>query len=318
MTPGSSTWLTKDEYDLILKTRKEKEHEEYKYLHLLEDILNKGYDQNDRTGVGTKTIHGAMVKYNIRNNVIPVITTRRTFIRGAFEEFQWMLKGETDASILQNKKINIWDGNTTEAFINKRGLKDIIPINNIGTLYGFQIRNWGGDWIQWRDNKIRTGVDQLQKLINGIQNDPNGRRHIISNYNVSQLDTGVLEPCHTLYAFNIDVEHKEIHSTLFMRSVDCGCGLVLNQLHISMFTHMLAKLLGYTAGDFVFMGNNVHIYKNHFNAVKEQIQRNPFPFPTFNIKKELNTIDDIINLNWDDVSIENYKHHPPIKFEMAI
>lgn len=296
----------------------ERMHDEYQYINLVIDILNNGYEQNDRTGVGTYTQHGAMMKFDLRNRTLPALTTRRTFIRGAFEEFQWMLNGETDATLLQQKNIHIWDGNTTEEFIAKRGLKYKVPVNNIGTLYGYQIRNWGGDWDQWREKKIRTGIDQLKKLIDGLKNDPNGRRHIISNYNVSQLDTGVLEPCHTLYGFNVDMSKKELHSTLFMRSVDVCCGLPLNILHISMFTHMLADMLGYTAGDFVFMGNNVHIYKNHKEDVLKQIERHPYQFPTIHFKKDIKSIYDIETLKWEDVDIQNYKFHSPIKFEMAI
>lgn len=293
-------------------------HEEYQYLHLLEDIMENGYTQDDRTGVGTYTQHGSMMRFNLRNRTIPAITTRRTFIRGSFEEFQWMLRGETDVTYLQDRNIRIWNGNTTPEFIKNRGLEGVVPENNIGTLYGYQIRNWGGDWNEWKNNKNRTGIDQLQKLVDGLENNPNGRRHIISNYNVNQLDTGVLEPCHTLYGFNVDEKNEELHSMLFMRSVDCCCGLPLNMLHISILTHMLADLLGYTAGDFVFMANNTHIYKFHTDQAKEQIKREPLPFPTIDFKKPITSLNDIINMEWEDVIINNYQHRGPMKYEMAI
>jgi thymidylate synthase len=310
--------LTPEEMKLIRRNREVSQHEEYQYLHVIEDILEKGYTQDDRTGVGTLTQHGCMMRFNLRNNTLPVITTRRTFIRGAFEEFQWMLRGESDIKYLQDKNIHIWDGNTTEEFITNRGLKGIVPTNNIGTLYGYQIRNWGGDWNEYLLNDNWTGIDQLEKLIYGLKNDPNGRRHIISNYNVSQLNTGVLEPCHTLYGFNVDVKNREIHSTLFMRSVDVCCGLCLNIIHISMFTHMLAKLLGYNAGDFVFMGNNTHVYKSHIEQAKQQIKRTPLPFPTVQFKNDIKNLNDLINMQWDDVIINNYQHQGAMKYEMAI
>lgn len=292
--------------------------EEYEYLNLIKDIIKNGFEQNDRTGVGTYTKHGVSLKFNLRDNKIPLITTRRSFFRGAVEELLWLLRGETNVSQLQEKDIHIWDGNTTEEFIKKRKLFGIVPTNDIGALYGFQIRNWGGDYNKWRDRKERTGIDQLDRLIKSIKNDPESRRHIISNYNVSQLDLGVLEPCHTLYGFNIDVKNKEIHSSLFMRSTDVCCGLVLNIIHISVLTHILGKMFGYNAGDFVYFGNNVHIYKNHVENAEIQATRTPYKFPSININKEIKTIEDIENLCYEDFKLINYQHHPAIKYEMAI
>lgn len=292
--------------------------EESEYLNLIKDIIKNGFEQNDRTGVGTRTKHGVCLRFNLRNNKIPLITTRRSFFRGAIEELLWILRGETDVSQLQKKDIHIWDGNTTEDFIKKRKLSGLVPINDIGALYGFQIRNWGGDYAKWRDNKERTGVDQLERLINNITKEPESRRHIVSNYNVSQLDLGVLEPCHTLYGFNVDLKNKEIHSSLFMRSTDVCCGLVLNIIHISVLTHILGKMFGYTPGDFVYFGNNVHIYKTHIENASIQCGRIPYEFPSININKEINNIGDIESLCYDDFQLLNYEHHPSIKYEMAI
>jgi dihydrofolate reductase/thymidylate synthase len=310
--------VTDEEFAIIQRSRKEKQHEEYQYLHLVEDVIRSGYTQNDRTGVGTLTKIGAQMKFSLRNNTIPVYTTRRTFFRGAVEELLWILRGETDITCLQDKNIHIWDGNTTEGFIKNRGLDGIVPPNSVGTLYGFQFRNWNGDWEMWRDNKIRTGVDQLLKIVTLMKNDPNSRRILSSNYNVSQTETGVLEPCHTLYSFNIDSEKKEIHSLLWMRSCDLLCGNPLNILHISLLTHILAKMLGYTAGDFIFQSSNTHVYKNHIKDAMEQINRTPYKFPTIQIKKDIKTIKDIESLTYEDFDLKDYVCHPPIKYEMAI
>jgi thymidylate synthase len=316
--PGSATWLSQDEYKAVLRMRKEKEHEEYQYLHLIEDIITNGYSQEDRTGVGTFTKVGSQMRFSLRNKTLPVYTTRRTFFRGAVEEILWILRGETDVKSLQEKNIHIWDGNTTSNFINRRGLEGVVPENSIGTLYGFQFRNWNGDWVQWRDNNVRTGIDQLSKIVSLIGNDPNSRRILSSNYNVSQTETGVLEPCHTLYSFNIDTINKEIHSLLWMRSCDLMCGNPLNVLHISILTHILAKMFSYTAGDFVFQSSNTHVYKNHINNAMEQIKRNPYKFPKIQIKKDIKTIGDIESLLYEDFELEDYICHPPIKYEMAI
>ena len=293
-------------------------NEELQYVNLVNDIISTGYNQYDRTGIGTKTKVGVQMKFNLRDNKLPVMTTRRTFFRGAVEELLWFLRGETDITNLQNNNIHIWDGNTTEEFIKNRKLTGIVPPNSVGTLYGYQIRNWNGDWIEWRDNGKRTGIDQLSKIVNLLKNDPESRRILISNYNVEQTETGVLEPCHTLYSFNVDSEKKELYSILWMRSADFMCGVPLNIIHISLLTHILAKLLGYTAGEFTFQAANAHVYSNHISDAMTQISREPFPFPNIEITKELNSITNIENLKFEDFVLNNYKCHDPIKYEMAI
>lgn len=302
----------------------EHKSDEQKYINMVRNVLGNGFYQLDRTGVGTLTIHGDMLRFSLRGNRLPVITGRRTFYRGAIEEFLWMLRGETDTTSLKNKNIHIWDGNTTKEFIKNRGLEHKVPENDIGALYGYQIRNWGGDWDKWITEGKRTGIDQLKRLIDNLKSNPNSRRHVISNYNISQLDMGVLEPCHTLYAFNIDTEKKELHSTLFMRSCDTCCGLVLNIIHISFLTHVLAKIITtpdvtYTAGDFVFMGNNVHLYLNHIHSFIMQSYRRCYEFPKINIKKEINTLHDIETLDYhNDIELIDYKCNKPLLYKMAI
>lgn len=292
--------------------------EETQYLDLVRDIIETGYDQSDRTGVGTQTKIGVQMKFNLRENRLPMMTSRRTFFRGAVEELLWFLRGETDITNMQNNNIHIWDGNTTEEFIRNRKLEGIVPTNSVGTLYGYQIRNWNGDWVEWRDNGNRTGIDQLDKIVKLLKNDPESRRILISNYNVEQTETGVLEPCHTLYSFNVDYKRKELHSLLWMRSADFMCGVPLNILHISLMTHILAKMLGMTAGEFTFQAANAHVYNNHIEDAMIQLEREPFEFPTVNILKDIKSIEDIEQLKYEDFVLENYKCHSPIKYEMAI
>lgn len=292
--------------------------EETQYLELVRDIIETGYEQSNRTGVGTKTKIGVQMKFNLRENRLPMMTSRRTFFRGAVEELLWFLRGETDITNMQNNNIHIWDGNTTEEFIRNRKLEGVVPTNSVGTLYGYQIRNWNGDWVEWRDNGNRTGIDQLDKIVKLLKNDPESRRILISNYNVEQTETGVLEPCHTLYSFNVDYKRKELHSLLWMRSADFMCGVPLNILHISLMTHILAKMLGMTAGEFTFQAANAHVYNNHIEDAMIQLGREPFEFPTVNILKDVKSIEDIEQLKFEDFVIENYKYHSPIKYEMAI
>jgi thymidylate synthase len=303
---------------LLQQTPDDISSEESSYFSLGKNIIRNGFYQLDRTGVGTITQHGALLRFNLRNGLFPALTSRRVFIRGAIEEFLWMLRGETDITPLREKNIHIWDGNTSSDFISNRGLHGVVPEHNIGTLYGYQIRNWNGDWQKWLHHKERTGTDQLASLIHNLKNNPTSRRHIISNYNVTQLDLGVLEPCHTLYAFNVDTNTNELHSTLFMRSTDYCCGLVLNILHISFLTHLLCHMLGYKPGDFVYMGNNVHIYTNHIHQFLLQSFRKTSNFPSISFSKPISTISDIESLQYNDVLIHNYKPNKPLKYTMAI
>jgi thymidylate synthase len=151
-----------------------------------------------------------------------------------------------------------------------------------------------------------------------LTNDPESRRILISNYNVEQTETGVLEPCHTLYSFNVDYKRKELHSLLWMRSADLMCGVPLNILHISLLTHILANMMGMTAGEFTFQAANTHVYNNHVDDAMIQIERESFEFPTVKILKDVKSIEDIEQLTFDDFVLENYKCHSPIKYEMAI
>lgn len=311
-------FLNEEELEIISRLRQTKKHEEYQYIHLIDDIVKNGYSQSDRTGVGTFTKVGVQMRFNLRENTLPVFTTRRTFFRGAVEELLWLLRGETDITTMKENNIHIWDGNTSEEFIKNRGLAGIVPSNSVGTLYGFQIRNWNGDWIEWRDNGKRTGIDQLKKVVDLLKNDKESRRILISNYNVGQTNTGVLEPCHTLYSFNVDAEKNELHTLLWMRSADFMCGVPLNILHISLLNHVLAKMLGLNSGDFVFQAGNAHVYKNHVEQAMTQIKREPIKFPKIQINKELNSIEDIESLKFEDFELIDYKFHSPITYEMAV
>jgi len=292
--------------------------EEQQYLNTVRNIINNGYEQDDRTGVGTFTDVGVQMKFNLRNSTLPLMTSRRTFYRGAIEELLWLLRGETDITSLKEKNIHIWDGNTTKEFIKNRGLEGIVPENSVGTLYGFQFRNWNGDWIEWRDNHNRTGIDQLKKILDLMKNDPGSRRILASNYNVGQTQTGVLEPCHALYSFNLDEKRKELHSLLWMRSADMLCGVPLNILHVSIMAHIFSKMIGYEAATFTFQAANAHVYKNHVPDALVQIDREPFEFPKIDIVKDVKTIEDIESLAFEDFKITGYKYHEPIKYEMAI
>jgi thymidylate synthase len=309
--------ITEDEYKEFSKYKKLQSHEEYQYLETVRDIIDNGLRSEDRTGVGTVSTFGTMMRFSLRDGKIPQYTSRKTFVRGAVEELLWMLRGDTNANNLASKNVNIWNGNTTREFLDQRGLEDFQQ-GDIGTLYGFQMRHWGAEYHGFNHDYTGEGIDQIAKVIELIKTTPKSRRILVSNYNVSQLDTGCLEPCHTLFQFYVDTEKKELSSLLYMRSVDMMCGQPLNVLFYSIMTHLFAKLTGYTAGDFVFTSGDTHVYLNHLDNAKAQIEREPKPFPTLTINKDLNTLEDILSMGFDDFEINGYEYHPPLKYEMAI
>jgi thymidylate synthase len=297
----------------LYRINQRKNHEEYQYLHLMEDIINEGVESNDRTGVGTRSLFGTQMKFSLKDS-FPLFTTRKIFFRGAVEELLWMMRGETDAKILQQKNIHIWDGNTTKEFIRNRGLN--MEEGQIGKLYGFQMRNWNGDWEYHLKGK-KTGVDQLKYIIDTLKVDKTSRRLIMSYWNASSLDDGVLTPCHAFVQFRVNQKTNELDCMMTQRSCDICCGVVLNVPFYSLMTMLIAKVSGLNPGTFIWSGGDTHIYNNHIENAKKQIVRTPLPFPTITIP-DIKTIEDIEQLKFEDFKLNNYKHHESLKYDMAI
>lgn len=286
---------------------------ELPYIDLLKEIIDYGALSDDRTGVGTKSLFGKSFDFDIRNH-LPLFTTRKIFFRGAVEELLWMIRGETDAKKLQEKGIHIWDGNTTKDFIEERGLD--IDKGQIGKLYGFQMRNWGGDWDKHLQG-IRTGIDQLQNIFNEIRNFPHSRRMVMSYWNVSDLDKGVLAPCHYSVQFRINQEKDELDCLVNQRSCDMMCGVPFNVVFYSLMCMLVAKATGYKPGNLRWNGGDCHIYLMHLEKVKEQVKREPKTFPQVTIP-DVKSIEDIENLSFEDFELHNYNHDEPIKYKMAV
>lgn len=301
------------EEKLLRRYRQTKQHEEYQYLHLLEDIMENGSDSDDRTGVGTRSIYGTQMRFSLRET-FPLFTTRRIFFRGAVEELLWMIRGDTDAKLLQEKNIHIWDGNTTREFLDSRGLD--YDEGQIGKLYGFQMRNWGGDWDKHLQGE-RTGVDQLKYIVDSLKRDKTSRRLVMSYWNSSELDEGVLTPCHAFVQFRVNQKTNELDCMMTQRSCDFCCGVVLNVPFYALMTRLIAKVVGLNAGDFIWSGGDSHIYKNHIDNAKIQIQRNPLPLPKV-IIPDVQTIEDIEKLEFSDFDLVDYQYHPSLKYPMAV
>lgn len=284
--------------------------EEQNYLNLLKEIIDIGDKQMDRTGVGTLSIFGGKLKFSLENNTLPLITTKKMFFRGIVEELLFFIRGETNTKLLEEKGVNIWKGNTSREFLDSRGLTNL-PEGHMGKGYGFQWRNFNGDYL------VNNGVDQLKNAINTIKNNPYDRRIIISAWNPFQLNEAALPPCHTSVQFYVNSK-KELSSQFTMRSSDAYLGVVYNFCSYALLTHIIAKVCNLKPKEVIFIGGNIHVYMNHLEQVKEQISRVPYNFPKISINKELNSLEDIESLKFEDFKLENYKYYPAIKANMAI
>lgn len=281
--------------------------EEKAYLDLLQYILDNGNKKEDRTGIGTLSIFGGQLRFSLEDNKIPILTTKKIFIRGCIEELLFFIRGETNSKKLEDKGINIWKGNTSKEFLKKRGLD--YEEGEMGPMYGNQWRSFS------HDPQIK-GIDQLKNVIQTIRTDPNSRRLLITAYNPLVLHLGVLEPCHTFYQFYVN--DNKLSCQFYMRSSDCFLGLPFNILSYAILTHIVAKTVGMTAKEIIFVGGDIHCYLNHLDQAKEQVSRTPYNFPTLNIEKSLSCIEDIEELSFQDFQILNYESHPAIKAPMAI
>jgi thymidylate synthase len=327
---GNPTYITEEEYTSVMRMRKEKEHEEYKYLHLLQDILDKGTVKTDRTGVGTKSIYGTQLKFDLSKS-FPILTTKKVYWKGVVEELLWFIRGETDSKKLEAKGVKIWVGNTTREFLDKKKLD--YPEGEIGPGYGFQWRHWGGDYRCWVGgdehkeyfnnfkgeqfkNHINYGIDQLAKVIHTLKTNPSDRRMIVSAWNVADIDKMALPPCHLLFQF--DVTDGRLNCQWYQRSVDTFLGLPFNISSYALLTCIIAKVVGLQPGTLTYAGGDTHLYLNHLDQAKEQIARVPYRFPTLNIKKDIKTLEDIEALELSDLELVNYESHASIKAEMAV
>jgi thymidylate synthase len=292
--------------------------EDQKYKNLMSSILcanNKINAEFDRTGYGYYVSYGEMLKFNIYNGVLPMTTLREQPFRWIVEELLWFIRGETDNKILKDKKINIWQKNTTQEFIKNRNLP--YPEDIAGPIYGWQWRRFGAEY-----NSEEKGVDQLYNIIKDIHNKSTryGRRHIISAWNPCDIDKMVLPPCHVLYQFNVDpTDH--IHTTFYQRSSDVAVACSWNVASATILTNIIAALSGTKTGTITMFISNAHIYNNHMDQVKEMISRQPYDFPTLELVGVNESNDDEIctkldNLSFDNFKIANYYAHPKLQLDM--
>jgi len=286
-------------------------HDEYQYLNLIGQILEYGNKKGDRTGVGTKSIFGVQMRFNLRDQ-FPLLTTKRVFWRGLAEELLWFVSGCTNAKKLSEKKVHIWDANGSRAFLDSRGLQHREE-GDLGPVYGFQWRHFGAEYVDMHTDYSGKGVDQLAEVIHTIKTNPNDRRIIMSAWNPPDLPKMALPPCHAFVQFYVC--NGELSCQLYQRSGDMGLGVPFNIASYSLLTYMIAHICDLKPGDFVHTLGDAHVYLNHIEPLKEQLKRTPRPFPTLEIVRNVREIDDF---KIEDFVLHGYKPHPKIQMDMAL
>lgn len=273
------------------------------YMKLLHDVYTSGKDRTDRTGVGTRSIFGYQMRFDLSNG-FPAVTTKKLAWKAVVSELLWFIEGSTDerrlCEILHGTrdpaKTTIWTENANAPYWKDKAKFD----GDLGKVYGYQWRNF-------------NGIDQLQKLVDNLKKDPYSRRHILSSWNPPDLPDMALPPCHTLCQFYVDGENK-LSCQLYQRSADIPLGVPFNVASYALLTHMIAKECGLSVGDFVHTIGDAHIYLNQLDGVKLQLERTPLKSPELWLNPDVKSI---FNYTMDDIKLVNYEHLPPIKFEFA-
>jgi len=278
------------------------------YHDLLRSILEKGREHQDRTGVGTLSHFGYQTRFDLRAG-FPIVTTKRIPFRWIAEELFWFLSGDTNEANLRAKGVDIWaewaDAEHTQRFDRAAG--------DLGPVYGYLWRSFGGDYPQL------NGVDQIAKLIDEINHNPNSRRLIVTGWDPRQADNVDLPPCHTLFQFK--VQDSLLHCQLYQRSADAFLGVPFNISSYALLTHMVAHVTGLQAGEFVYTLGDYHIYKNHIEQVQTLLAREFYPLPTLEIidpENRLKGLDGLLAMRYEHLHLAGYQSHGKIAAAVAV
>ncbi|WP_068785634.1 thymidylate synthase [Paenibacillus phocaensis] len=261
------------------------------YLDLLEDVLENGTPKEDRTGVGTRSVFGRQLRFDLSEG-FPLVTTKRIHVKSVIHELLWFLRGDTNIAYLKEHGVRIWD-----EWADENG--------DLGPVYGSQWRSW--------EAPDGRKIDQIANVVEAIQKNPDSRRHLVSAWNVAEVDQMKLPPCH--FVFQFYVANGKLSCMLTMRSVDTFLGLPFNIASYALLTHMIAQQCDLEVGEFIWSGGDVHIYNNHIEQVKTQLEREPYPLPKLVIKRKPDSIFDYV---YEDFEFVGYQHHPTIKATVAV
>lgn len=270
------------------------------YLEALQHVLDHGTDRMDRTGVGTRAVFGMQLRYDLQKG-FPAVTTKKLAFKQVKAELLWFLTGSSDNNELNKLGCHIWDANANAPYWKPKARFD----GDLGRVYGVQ-------WRSWQKPNGET-VDQLKDVIERIKNNPTDRRLIISAWNPGEIDQMALPPCHIMFQFFVEGDFLSLQ--MYQRSNDLFLGVPFNIASYSLLLSMVAQVTGLKPKEFIHVMGDTHIYLNHFDQVKEQLTRKPYPLPKLWLNPKIKTIDDF---KMEDIELENYQSHPSIKAEMAV
>ncbi len=261
------------------------------YLHLLDHVLEHGVEKRDRTGTGTISTFGYQMRFDLSER-FPLMTTKKLHLKSIIHELLWFLKGSTNVRYLQENGVRIW---------NEWADAD----GNLGPIYGYQ-------WRSWPAADGRT-IDQIGAVVSSLKNNPDSRRHIVSAWNVGEIDKMALPPCHILFQFY--VAGDRLSCQLYQRSADIFIGVPFNIASYSLLTMMMARMTGYKPGEFIHTLGDAHIYLNHLDQVKLQLTREPRSLPVMTLNEG---VKDIFSYSYEDFSLAGYDPYPAIKGEISV
>ncbi|GAP92794.1 putative thymidylate synthase [Rosellinia necatrix] len=316
--------------DAPSKTR----HAELQYLDLVREILRDGEHRPDRTGTGTYSIFApAPLKFSLNENgqpILPLLTTKRVFLKAVVAELLWFIEGNTSSTALSEAGVKIWDGNGSREFLDSVGLSHR-EVGDLGPVYGFQWRHFGAEYIDARTDYTGKGVDQLAEVIHKLRNNPYDRRIILSAWNPADMKKMALPPCHMFAQFYVSYPRAEkngtpcqdgerrqghLHCQLYQRSCDMGLGVPFNIASYALLTHMIAHVCELVPGSLTHVMGDAHVYCDHVDALKIQLEREPRPFPTLEIAREKGG--SIDGWNVEDLVVKDYNPHKTIAMKMSV
>ena len=282
------------------------------YIGLVKSVLNHGTMENGRNG-NTLVRIGETMRFSLKNNTIPLLTTKRVAWKTCLRELLWFVNGFTNNKILRDQKVKIWNANASRDFLDSRKLYHLKE-DDLGPIYGHQWRHYNATYTNCNTDYSGKGVDQLQNIIDSLKSGNFSRRMIMCAWNPCQIKEMALPPCHVLVQFHV-MGGKNLSCSLYQRSGDIGLGVPFNIASYSFLTHLLAHHCGLEADEFIHHIGNAHIYDDHIEPLKEQIKRIPYDYPTLKIEKKRDRIEEY-ELN--DFKIENYRYHPTISMKMRV